>query len=237
MNSISTSFRFLVENDSNPLILFDSQGKIVYLNKSAELFIGSVSQKELYELAIMHAPKTFGAKITHMDLVFKVFKFYAINILYENEDEIAMHLYVKSNLKQRNIVLDGYTATDINILLEANIELFRTQYDGKLRLFTDFDLPEIEMNQNNFSILLRKIFEHCRVAKSIEIELKLKIGEVMVVGKKRYPILTLMIKAEGRSSEGDVEIEKLANKNYINSFLSKKCFLLEIPYIKNIRRD
>jgi len=237
MNTVSTNFRFLVENDNNPLISFDSHGKIIYLNKSAELFISSAPQKELYELTLMHATKNFGSKLTHIDLVFKLYKFYAINVLYENEDEIAIHLYIKSNLKQQNIVLDGYTSTDINILLEANIELFRTQYNGNLRLFTDFDLPEIEMNQNNFSILLRKIFDQCREAKSIEIELKIKIGEVMIIGKKRYPILIFMIKTDSRSFDGDIEIEKLANKNYINSFLSKKSYVLEIPYIKNKRRD
>jgi hypothetical protein len=233
MSLTLTNFKFLIENDSNPLIAYNNIGKITYLNKSAELLVGFCSPRELYELAITHAPKNFGAKTTHIDLVYKAFKFYAINVLYESEDEISIHLYNKPMDLQKEIILKGYTPTDINILLEVNIELFRIKYNNKLTLFADCDLPKIQINQNSFSVLLRKIFEQCMDANRVDIELKIKIGETININRKKYTILILQIKTDIRNKNEDKAIEKLASQNYINCFLPENAFILEIPYIKN----
>ncbi len=227
-----TDLKFLIENDANPLIVFNNLGKITYLNKSAELLIGFCTPKELYALIMSYAPKNFGSKITHIDLVYKAFKFYAINILYNNEQEITIHLYNRPMNLQKKILLKGYTPTDINILLRANIELFKIQYNKKLSLFADFDLPEIQINQNSFSLLLRKIFEQCKKANKVDIELKIKIGETININQKKYTILTLQIKTDKRNKSYDKEIEKLSSENYINCFLLKHTFILEIPYIR-----
>jgi len=101
MNSILTDFRFFIEYDSNPFVLFNSKGQIVYLNSSAEILMGSCSKKELFELTLSYAPKTFGYKKSLLDLSFGYFEFYAINVLYENEEEIGIHLYNKPMIKLR----------------------------------------------------------------------------------------------------------------------------------------
>ncbi len=224
-------FKFLVEHDANPLIIYNDRGKITYLNTSAELLLGACSSKEFYQLALTYAPKSFGAKTTYVDLIYKSFKFYAINVLYESEEEIAIHLYNKPALLQKELILEGYTSTDINLLLQAHIELFRTKYDKKLSLLADYDLPKIELHQNNFSILLRKLFELCLDATHVEVSMRLKIGETIKINGKKYPILLLRIKTDKRDESQDREIASLASKNHINYFLEANSLLLEIPHI------
>jgi len=233
MNIISTDFKFFVEHDSNPFILFSSEGKVIYLNESAELlFMEPYINKKLFSLALTHAPKSYGYKKTLLDLSFNTFEFYAINILYNNDDEIALHLYSKPVTQVNNVVnLEGYSHTDLNILLEANIELFKMQYNGELLLFTDYDLPKFQLHQNNFSFLLRTMFTQYTHAKLINITLKIKIGEMIVVNKKKYPIVLLKIESNQRDNHSDHEIKEITSKHFINAQLEENLITFEIPAI------
>ena len=230
MNTISTDFQFFIEYDSNPFVLFNTEGKIIYLNSSAELLMGSCSPKELFEITLSYAPKTLGYKKTLIDLSFGFFEFYSINVLYNNDDEIAIHLYNKPMAKiNKNVNLDGYSSTDLNLLFEANIELFKMQYSGEITLFTDYDLPKFQVHQNNFSFLLRLLLEQLKDSEKIKILIKMKVGEMIVVDKKRYPIIILEIKTNRRNQSNDTEIKEIAMKNYINAHFQVKSMVLEIP--------
>ena len=233
MNSVLTDFKFFIEYDANPFILFNSKGKIVYLNYSAEMLMGSCSTKELFDITLSYAPKNFGYKKTLLDLSFGYFEFYAINVSYSNEEEIAIHLYNRPMVKiNRNINLDGYSLTDINLLFEANIELFKMQYSGRLKLTTDYELPKLYIHQNNFSFLIRKIFEQMKQSPKIEINIKIKIGEVIVVNRDRYPIILFSFISANRDRSRDKEILNIATENYINIHFNNNIVSLEIPAIK-----
>ena len=232
MNSVSTDFRFFIEYDANPFVLFNSKGKIIYLNSSAEMLMGSCTREKLFEVALSYAPKSFGYKKTLLDLSFGYFEFYAINVLYENEEEIAIHLYNKPMAKLNSSVnLEGYSKTDINLLFEANIELFKMQYSGELKLITDYDLPKLHIHQNNFSFLIRKIFEQMKNSKEIIINIKIKIGEMIVVNGKKYPIILFILQSEHRDKKSDKEIQNIAMENYINIHFKETSIALEIPAI------
>jgi|AAUQ01.1.fsa_nt_gi hypothetical protein len=232
MNSILTDFRFFIEYDSNPFVLFNSKGQIVYLNSSAEILMGSCSKKELFELTLSYAPKTFGYKKSLLDLSFGYFEFYAINVLYENEEEIGIHLYNKPMIKLNNILnLEGYSQTDINLLFEVNIELFKMQYNGKLELLTDYELPKLYIHQNNFSFLIRKILEQMLKSPKITIKIKIKIGEMIRVNGKKYPIILFTFESSIRYRGKDEEILSIATKNYINIHFAQNSITLEIPAI------
>ncbi len=232
MNLVSTNFKFFIECDANPFILFNPEGKIIYLNSSAEILMGSCTREKLFEVTLSYAPKNFGYKKTLLDLSFGYFEFYAINVLYKNEEEIAIHLYNKPMAKlNNNINLEGFTKTDINLLFEANIELFRMQYSGKLKLITDYDLPKLYIHQNNFSFLIRKIFEQMKNSKQITINIKIKIGEMIVVNNKKYPIILFILQSEYRDKQSDKEIQNIAIENYINIHLKDTSIALEIPAI------
>jgi hypothetical protein len=233
MNTILTDFNFFIEHDSNPFILFSGLGKILYLNQSAELLLlEPYREKKLFNLTLSHAPKSFGCKKTLMELSFGSFEFYAINVLYNNEDEIALHLYNKPTIKiEHDLSLEGYTQTDLNLLLEANIELFKMKYQGEISIFTDYDLPLLQIHQNNFSFILRKIFEQFQEAHSVNITLKIKIGEMIVVNHKRYPIILFKVESTQRKHENDIHIKETASSNYINVVLEEHSITLEIPAI------
>ena len=230
MNLIN--FKFFVENDSNPFILFTSTGKVKYLNTSAEVLMGACSPKEIFNISLAHAPQTFGSKKSILNLSFNSFEFYGINVLYENEEFIAIHLYNKPFKKSHEkMVLDGFISTDINMLLQANIELFNINYNGKLRLFTDYDIPEFQMHQNNFSLFLGKILSEFNENKNLDINVKIKLGEQVVIKDTRYSIIILEIKGQKRKNERDEELKDLAEKNCINIQLRKNFINLEVPAI------
>lgn len=232
MNTTSTSFKFLLDNNNSPILIFSNEGKVKYFNYSAELLAGMHISQELFKLAVTYAPQSFGARVVHLDLTYGTDNFYAITVLYESEEELCIYLYRKPRaMISTDLTLEGYTKTDINILLEANIELFKMKYNKTLTLLTDYSLPELQMQQNSFSFLLRSILEKCHDANEVDIILKIKIGETIMLGEKKYPILMLMVKADKKAERSNEEIEKLALQNHITAYFQKDFVILEIPCI------
>jgi hypothetical protein len=233
MNTKLINFESFVEWDNSPFILFDNQGKIIYLNNVAEILFGYVSKKELYNIALSYAPHNFGYKTTTLSLSYDSFIFYAITVGYENEEQLSLRLYNAPRIKPtQKLQIDKLITTDINILLEANIALFKTKNTNRLQLFTDQDLPAFKIDQNNFSKLLRKTLDAFRSSDSIDISLKLLIGQHLIINNKKEPIVQLLIKANGRYSEDDNEIETLAMQSQINCITKEHSIKLEIPLIQ-----
>ncbi len=233
MNTTSIDFKAFVEWDNNPFILFSDQGKILYLNNTAEILFGYVTKKELYDIALAYAPQNFGYKTTSLALNYDTFMFHAITIGYENEEQISLRLYNMPRIKQtRKIEKDKLIVTDINILLEANIALFKTKNTNPLKLLTDQDLPTFKIDQNNFSKLLRKTLDAFRSSDSIDISLKLLFGQHVIIENKREAIAQLSILANGRYVDTDEEIRTLAEKSQVKSILKEHYIKLEIPLIQ-----
>jgi len=233
MNTTSIDFESFVEWDNNPFILFSNNGKIIYLNNAAEILFGYVSKKELYDIAVSYAPQNFGYKTTTLTLSYDSFIFHAITVGYKNEEQISLRLYNTPRIKPvRKVETNTFSTTDINILLEANIALFKTTNTNTLKLLTDQDLPSFKIDQNNFSKLLRKTLNAFRASDSIDITLKLLIGQHVIIEDKREPIVQLSISANGRYSEADTEIEILASQCQIKPLLKEHTIKLEIPLIK-----
>ena len=227
------NFQSFTEWDNSPFILFSDQGKILYLNNAAEILFGYVSKKELYDIALSYAPQTFGYKTTSLSLNYDAFMFHAITVGYENEEQISLRLYNAPRLKSTHkIEADKLILTDINILLEANIALFRTKNSNPLQLLTDQDLPAFKIDQNTFSMLLRKIFDTFRASDSIDISLKLLFGQHVIIDNKKEAIAQLSIQANGRYADADAEIRTLAAKSHIKCILKEHSITLEIPLIQ-----
>jgi len=232
MNSISTNLKFFIENDINPFILFDNNGKILYLNSSSEVLLGYVSRQELYDIALSYAPKDFGFRTTRLELKYDTFLFYAFTISYANENEIGLHLYYKPRMELNgSLEMDKYHITDINILLEANISLFKLQNDCRLSLFVDKDIPLFKIDQNQFSKMLRKTLESFILSDSVSISLTLKIGEYIIVNNKKAHIIELKIDGNIRDKNLDKNIRKVAQSNHISTIFKKNAIHLDIPFI------
>jgi len=229
----SIDFQAFVDWDNSPFILFDPTGKILYLNNSAEILFGYVSKKELYDLALAYAPQNFGYKTTTLTLTYDTFNFYAITVGYENEEQLSIRFYHAPRAKSATpIEREKFATTDINLLLEANIALFRTKNSNTLQLLTDPDLPSFKIDQNRFSKLLRKVLEAYRASDSIRITLKLLVGEHVIIEGKRTSIAQLSIEANGRYSDADNEIRTLSEACHINTSLGEHSIKLDIPLIQ-----
>ena len=233
MNTISIDFQPFVEWDNSPFILFNAEGKILYLNNVSEILFGYVSKQELYDIALAYAPQTFGYKTTTLSLNYDSFNFYAITVGYENEDQISIRFYNAPRAKPSSpLETEKFMMTDINILLEANIALFKTKNNNPLNLLADQDLPPFKIDQNRFSKLLRKTLDAFRSSDSISITLKLLIGEHVIIADKKESIVQLAIAANGRYNDADNEIKSLASQSHISCLLKEHTIKLEIPLIK-----
>jgi len=233
MNTISIDFQPFVDWDNSPFILFNPQGKILYLNNSAEILFGYVSKKELYDLALAYAPQSFGYKTTTLTLNYDTFSFYAITVGYENEEQLSIRFYNAPRTKTSTpIEREKLATTDINLLLEANIALFKTKNSNSLQLLTDPDIPQLKIDQNRFSKLLRKALEAFRASDSIRITLKLLVGEHVIIDGKKTPIAQLAIEANGRYSDTDHEIKSLSEQCHISCSLHEYSIKLEIPLVQ-----
>ena len=233
MNTTSINFESFIEWDNNPFILFSNLGKILYLNNAAEILFGYVSQKELYNIAVSYATQDFGYRSTTLSLTYDSFTFYSITVGYESEDQISLRLYNTPRLpSQHKLETNKFITTDINILLEANIALFKTKNTNPLSLLVDQDLPAFKIDQNNFSKLLRKVLNAFRSSDSIDITLKLLIGQHVMIEGKKEPLVQLIVLANGRYADTDEEIRTLANISQIKCLLSEKSIRMEVPLIQ-----
>ena len=226
------NFESFIEWDNSPFILFNNLGKIIYLNHAAEILFGYTSKKELYEVALFNAPQNFGYKTTMLSLSYDSFMFYAITVGYENEEQLSLRMYNSPRLRSTTkLETDKLITTDINVLLEANIALFKTKNTNKLRLLVDQDLPAFKIDQNNFSKLLRKTLNTFRSSDSIDITLKLLIGQHVMIENKKEPIVQLSVEANGRYVDEDEEIVALASQSQIKCITQEHTIKLEIPLI------
>jgi len=233
MNSVSTDFQFFVECDSSPFILFGNTGKILYLNNVAEILMGYVVQQELYDIAVSYAPRDFGHKTTRLELQYDTFSFYAITVAYENEEQIGLRLYHRPRLDLANFQeMDNLPPTDINILLEANIALFKLQNENNLELLTDQDLPLCKIDQNQFSKLMRKTLHSFRASDSIRISLTLMVGEYVLIRNKPERIIQFAITANGRYVENDKEIKSIADHINTTCILKEHSVHLQVPFVQ-----
>ncbi len=234
MNTISIDFQKFIDWDNSPFILFSAQGKILYLNNAAEILFGYVSKKELYDLALSYAPQSFGYKTTTLTLNYDSFSFYAITVGYEDEEYISIRFYNAPRTKSATpIERDKLVTTDINLLLEANIALFKTKNNNALQLLTDPDIPAFKIDQNRFSKLLRKTLDAFRSSDSIHITLKLLVGEHVIISGQKKPIVQLSVSANGRYNDSDEEIKTLATQSHITALLKERTIKLEIPLIQD----
>ncbi len=233
MNTISINFEPFVEWDNSPFILFSNEGKILYVNHSAELLFGSVSKKELYDLALAYASAGFGYKTTSISLSYDSFMFHAVTVGYEDEEQISLRLYHTPQVQPtKKLQSESLIPTDINVLLEANIALFKTRNANQLKLLTDQDLPIFRIDQNTFSKLLRKVLSAFRSSDSIDISLRLLIGQHVIINDKKESIAGLNIRANGRYVDMDEEIRSLSGQCHIKVYLKEHSILLEIPLIQ-----
>ena len=201
-------FEDWVELDLNPVISFSSTSKILYSNSEAQFLLNRIKQKELYDLALKYAPKSFGAETSYIDLTIQNYTFYAITVKYDNEEEIHMKLYKSTMAKKEfNLNIKNINSTNIFTLVDLAISTNKIKNDTTYKKNYDPSIPEFKLDASSFIKTLNQVFEAFKGSSEINCSILLKIGEYIKIEGKKYSLIT---------------VEITSNKNAIKEMLQYK---------------
>ncbi len=218
-----------LECDYNPFILFSSNGKILSLNAESQFLLGSASVNELFELATTYANVTFGFKTTFLDLEFGRYRFFALTVGYENENEIGIKLYQAPSFKLNNPKPVG-ELTNIYTLVDLCISTNSISSDTTYKKEFDPTIPEIIINANSFIKLLNKIYLCFDGNEQVYTKIFYRVGEHIKFEDKKYSIFSIEVKADilNQLRANELEILSINSNFYIDV---KKAITINIPMI------
>jgi len=220
----------LIENDLNPFILFDSNGKIKDFNKEAEFLFNVVNPKELYELAVAHATLSFGFKREFMSLKYGKSSYYAILVGYINDDEIGLRLYKEVCVEQEVAKIQNIELANIFSLIEISKSTVLLQSDIDIEEIYDISIPQIKINISKFLLILNECFAIFKSHKQLQIKIYIKIGEYELIQGKKYQVISIEFISKDNCIVDKSLIEK-ALKVHINIFEERCKIKLEFPMI------
>lgn len=202
-------FEEWVELDLNPILSFSSNAKIIYSNSEAQFLLNRIKQKELFDLALTYAPKTFGALTSYIDLSLKTYTFYAITVMYENEDEIHMKLYKSAMVKKESkLNIKNINTTNIFTLVDLAISTSKIKNDINFTKNYDPSIPEFKLDASSFIKTLNQIFEAFKDKESVTCSIMLKIGEYIKIDNKKYSLISVEIAANEKSDFSSLSVKE-----------------------------
>jgi len=220
----------LLENDLNPFILFNSNGKVKRYNKEAEFLLNFVGIKELFELAVSNASINFGFNQKYISLKFNKLLFYAILVGYTSEDEIALRLYKVVSNQINSINKDKLKLVNIFSLIELSKSSTLINSNLTIDELYDVSIPEIKININDFLLCINDCFLYFINDNKISLQVQIKIGEYEIIDNKKYKIVALEFVANRKLEIIDI-LEQKAIKANANIFINKNRLILELPMI------
>ena len=207
-------FEEWVELDLNPILSFSSNAKILYSNSEAQFLLNRIKQKELFDLALTYAPKTFGALTSYIDLTIKNYTFYAITVTYENEDEIHMKLYKSAMVKKESkLNIKNINTTNIFTLVDLAISTSKIKNNINFAKNYDPSIPEFKLDASTFIKTLNTIFETFKDKENVSCSILLKIGEYIKIDNKKYSLISVEIGTNEKSDFSSLNIKE--NNSFI----------------------
>ena len=207
-------FEEWIELDLNPILSFSSTSKILYSNSEAQFLLNRIKQKELFDLALSYAPKTFGALTSYIDLTIKNYTFYAITVMYENEDEIHMKLYKSAMVKKENTLnIKNINVTNIFTLVDLSISTSKIKSDINFIKNYDPSIPEFKLDASSFIKTLNQIFDAFKGNKNVSCSILLKIGEYIKIDEKKYSLISVEISTDKENDFSSLNIKE--NNSFI----------------------
>ena len=207
-------FEEWIELDLNPILSFSSTSKILYSNSEAQFLLNRIKQKELFDLALSYAPKTFGAQTSYIDLAIKNYTFYAITVMYENEDEIHMKLYKSAMVKKENTLnIKNINVTNIFTLVDLSISTSKIKNDINFIKNYDPSIPEFKLDASSFIKTLNQIFDAFKGNKNVSCSILLKIGEYIKIDEKKYSLISVEISTDKENDFSSLNIKE--NNSFI----------------------
>jgi len=226
-------FEKWVEYDYNPLIIFNKEAKVSFINKEAQFLLGFVSTKEIFKLASSYANHDYGFKTTIMDLNFGKYSFFAITVGYSDDTNIGIKLYKKPN-KTFNFNEEVKAKVNIYAIIDLSISSFSTTSETKHQKILDPTFPDIYIKVEPFLKLLTKIYDVFQKSSIITTKLNLKTGEHIVYKTKKYPIFILQISGDNATKADQYLLKDIAIKAQAIINIDKNSISLELPLIDSI---
>lgn len=220
----------LLENDLNPFMLFDGDGKIKNFNKEAEFLLNFVQPKELFNLAISYASQTFGFKREFISLSYDKQSFYAILVGYVSDDEIVLRLYKEVSATKIVKIDKNLKETNIFTLIELSKNTTFLGANISIEEIYDISIPVVKINVNEFLLSLNNIFEQLKNEKTLTLKVYIKTGEYEIIDKKRYKIICIDFIAKDDIDFYPLKIETGKN-DLFNIVSNKNTIKLELPLI------
>ena len=222
-------FEEWVELDLNPILSFSSSAKIIYSNSEAQFLLNRIKQKELFDLALTYAPKTFGALTSYIDLTIKNYTFYAITVTYENEDEIHMKLYKSAMVKKESkLNIKNINTTNIFTLVDLAISTSKIKNNINFTKNYDPSIPEFKLDASTFTKTLNIIFEVFKDKENVNCSILLKIGEYIKINDKKYSLISVEIGSNEKSDFSSLGIKE--NSSFILAYDDTKV-TMDLPLI------
>ena len=222
-------FEEWVELDLNPIISFSSTSKIIYSNSEAQFLLNRITQKELFDLAVSYAPKNFGALTSYIDITIKNYTFYAITVMYENDDEIHMKLYKSAMVKkQNNLNIKNTNVSNIFTLVDLAISTSKIKTNINFIKNYDPSIPEFKLDANTFIKALNEIFEALKDNKNVSCSILLKIGEYIKINGKKYSLVSIEVSSDENK---DFSLINIKENNSFILILNKNKITIDLPLI------
>lgn len=219
-----------IELDYNPYLLFDENGKILSLNNEAQYLLGYVDAIALFELATSYASSNRGFKTSFLNLEYGRFKFFAVMVGYEDENEIGLRLYQSpafhySKPSIKGDLVNVYTLIDLCI--SSNSIGKNTEYIKEL----DPTLPDIRLQAESFIKLLNKVYSFHDQAQRVVTKLFFRVGEYIRTEDKKYTLFSIEIKSDVQNCSKSSEVRTMAEA--MNIFIDCKddTTIMNIPLI------
>ena len=222
-------FEEWVELDLNPILSFSSSSRILYSNSEAQFLLNRIKPKELFDLALTYAPKTFGALTSYIDLTIKNYTFYAITVTYQNEDEIHMKLYKSEMVKKESKVnIKNITSTNIFTLVDLAISTSKIKTNINFIKNYDPSIPEFKLDASSFIKTLNQTFEAFSNRKNVSCSILLKIGEYIKIDGKKYSLISVEISS---NENADFSTFTIKDNNSFIVTLEENKITIDLPLI------
>ncbi len=221
-----------VEFDYNPFLLFDANGKVLSLNNEAQYLLGYTDAASLFKLAITYANASTGFKTSFLDLEFGRFRFFALMVGYDNEEEIGLRLFQSpafhySEPNHEGDLVNIYTLVDLCISSNSI---------GRSRDFVkDFDptIPDIRIPTERFIKLLNKVYERHLDSEQIVTKIYFRVGEYIKTEDKKFTLFSIEIQSDSINAKQISELKDIATKMNIFIDFKANSTTLNIPIISD----
>jgi len=220
-----------LEYDLNPFIVFSSSGKLLHYNHEAEYLLSFVTPAKLYELAVNYAPKSFGTQRSQVYLRYDRYTFCALLVGYLDDEKIGLRLYKEMTNSASNISKGDITATNLFALLELSKNSIFANKDILITESLDPTLPEMKLHVESFLKLLNRIFTEYIDCKEIEIMVRLKIGQNLVVDGNSYPICNVSVINHKVDIQNNRVLHTLASEANVMVIIKEGKTIIEFPII------